>query len=219
MFYNMFLITFRHVLHKSTKKLKKLKKKVPICHKFARFSDILYLCSVKRIAYILPIDYMRGNLSGRQNIAYSTGKGYDVPDGTTETAVDYMPRMVAQYRTNGLYEIRTFQVRTKTSVHMTESLRLSLAVMGGAGALYASLVSDKMSAIYQAVYTAALANGKGQTFRGYVMRALMTGLRAKDAQLIIASGVYIVNPWTSSETPNVPVSQTILDKFSEVLST
>lgn len=214
----MFLMQFRLIGHKSTKKLKNLKIFRPLKAKFCRFGEFLYLCSMKRIAYIAPVDYMRGNMSGRQDIEYNAGSGYDVPDGTKQAADYYMPRLVAKVHAERGRVLRYFQVRTKTSVHMTANMRTSMAVMGGAGALYAALVSDKTSTIYNQVMTAASTYGAGQTFRGYVMRALMDGLRQKDAQLTIATGVYIVNPWVSSATPNVPVSQAIIDKFASVLS-
>ena len=214
----MFLIEIRYLVCKSTKKLKKLKKKVPVCRKFARFRNILYFCSVKRIAYIVPIDYMRGNISGRQDIEYSAGKAYELPDGARQSADNYQPRMIAKVHKDGISTMKYFQIRTKTTVNMSANYRLSLAVLGASGALYASLVSDKSSAIYNAVLNAANTYGIGKTFRAYVIPALIIGLRAKSAQLNIAPNVSIVNPWVSSETPNVPVSQTIIDKFTDVLS-
>ena len=91
--------------------------------------------------------------------------------------------------------------------------------MGGAGAIYASLINHKDAAIYAAINAAFDAEDiKGLTLRQFVMPKVMDGLRNHSAQLSIADSVYIVNPWVSSETPNVPVSAAILDKFSNELS-
>lgn len=174
---------------------------------------------MKRIAYIVPIDYMRGNLSGAQNIEYNDGRAYDIPNGTTQPADSYQPRLVAQLRNNGVYDLRCFQVRTKTSVHMTQDMRLSMAVLGGAGAMFAQIINTPTAAISVALHAEYEQHGlKGDTFRSFVMAILMAGLKAKNATITFPGNTEVVNPWVSAETPNVPVSQTILDKFASVLS-
>lgn len=110
---------------------------------------------------------------------------------------------------------RYFQVRTRTSVNMTAAMRHNLALMGGAGALFASLVSDKASYIYIAC---AGVVPRGETLRSFMIPLLRAGLAAKNEDIVIADGISIVNPWVSSATPNVPVSQSVLDKFSDELS-
>lgn len=110
---------------------------------------------------------------------------------------------------------RYFQVRTRTTVNMTAALRHNLALMGGAGALFASLVSDKTSDIYIAC---AGVVPRGETLRSFMIPLLRDGLAAKNADIAISGNISIVNPWVSSASPNVPVSQTILDKFSSELS-
>lgn len=92
---------------------------------------------------------------------------------------------------------------------MTERVRMNLAVMGGAGALYASLVREKQPIYYQCV----AAKPKGWTLRQFIFPMMMTALSDKDESIVIAEGVEIINPWVSSEEPNVKVSPEILDKF------
>lgn len=157
---------------------------------------------------------MRGNLSGRQDIEYGdAAKAYDVPVGSAETATNYKPVIVARLiqRTR----MKNFQVRTRTTINMTQAMRNNLARMGGAGALYAALIADKTTSIYNDCVAAC---PKGQTLREFVFPLIRQGLTVKDDQISIADGVYIVNPWVGSETPNVPISQTIIDKFASVLS-
>lgn len=157
---------------------------------------------------------MRGNISGRQDIVYGeAAKAYDVPVGSTAAATNYTPIIVTRLiqRTR----MKNFQVRTRTTINMTQAMRNNLARMGGAGALYAALVADKTTPIYNDCVAAC---PKGQTLREFVFPLIRQGLTVKDAQIGIADGVYIVNPWISSETPNVPVSPAIIDKFADVLS-
>lgn len=114
-------------------------------------------------------------------------------------------------RTNRRY----FQVRTRTSVNMTAAQRLNLAVMGGAGALFSSLLRHKDAPIYNACVAAC---PRKMSLRQFVYPALLAGLRDKLAALAIAEGVEIVNPWVSAAEPNVPISTAVHDKFAAQLS-
>lgn len=157
---------------------------------------------------------MRGNISGRQDIVYGdAAKAYDVPVGSAASGSNYKPIIVARLieRTRR----KNFQVRTRTTINMTQAMRNNLARMGGAAAIYAALIADKTTSIYNDCVSACPA---GVTLRQFVLPLIRQGLTVKDAQISIADGVYIVNPWVSSETPNVPISPAILDKFADVLS-
>lgn len=170
---------------------------------------------MKRIAYISPIDYIRGNVSGTQLIQYTNegGKGYDVPVGDMQSAIGYAPRLVMRY--TAARELRGFQVRTKTSVHMSAAVHRNLALMGGVGALVASLLRQKSTPIYIAC---AAAVPKGMTLRQFLSPILREGLAGKSETITIADGVQIVNPWVSTSTPNVPVPANIIAKFASELS-
>jgi hypothetical protein len=169
----------------------------------------------KRIECIMPVDWVTGNLSGRQFLTYTDehGRGWTVPDGQSIAANGYQPRLIAKRvaTTNRRY----FQVRTRTSVHMTAAQRLNLAVMGGAGALYSSMLRHKDAPIYNACVAAC---PRKMSLRQFVYPALLAGLRDKLASLAIAEGVEIVNPWVSAAEPNVPISATMHNKFAAQLS-
>lgn len=167
----------------------------------------------KRIVYIAPIESLRGSLAIYEKQSYSSGRGYDVPVGTTEEATTYISRLVAKRMPNGR---NFYNVRTRTSVHMTSVSKRNMALMGGAGAIYAALVSDKTAAIYSECVMASLSSGK--TLRAFMIPKLRAGLAAKVYSISIADGVEIVNPWISSDTPNVPVSSDIINKFASELS-
>lgn len=173
---------------------------------------------MKRIAYMAPIDYMRGSLSGRQDIRYTANdvEGYYAPDGEITPANDYMPKLIAHYRSDR--NRRFFCVRTRSSINMSARVRRTMALMGGAGAIYAAIVREKSSPIYIACVNDWKTNGvKGSTLRMHVMRILIDGLDDYDATITIGAA-NIVNPWVSSETPNVVIPQSIIDKFNSVLS-
>ncbi len=166
----------------------------------------------------MPVDYMRGALAPRQSHNYSQdgASAYDVPIGETVSARDYQSILVAKVaRLGSANRLQFFQVRTRSTVNMTAAYRHNCALMGGVGALYASLVRDKSAQVYK---DCVRVKPIGKTLRAFLSPILRSGLDAKDTNIVVASGVSIVNPWISSDTPNVPVSTAILDKFSSELS-
>lgn len=97
---------------------------------------------------------------------------------------------------------------------MTAAVKRNMALMGGVGALYAALVNDKDAPIYQ---TIADICPKDMTLRAFVAPVIRNALANRYARITFADGVYIVNPWVSEETPNVPISAANLDKFASEL--
>lgn len=166
----------------------------------------------------MPIDYVRGSLSPRQSLVYSEygAAAYDVPTGEKVSARDYQAVLVAKVaRLNSANRLTFFQIRTRSTVNMTAASRHNCALMGGVGAIYSSLVRDKSAQIYKDCMQVKPA---GKTLRQFLSPILRAGLAAKNAAIVVASGVNIVNPWISSDAPNVPVSAAVLQKFSSELS-
>lgn len=158
---------------------------------------------------------MHGNISGRQALLYNGADAYSIGVGDSVAANNYMPRIIVMVRDqHGRYERKFFQVRTRNTVNMTSAYRLAVSALGGAGALFGSLVRNKAQIYYDCLALCP----KGMTLRQFVFPLLAAGLRTKAANIVIGDGVAIVNPWISTETPNVPVGRAVLDKFAGVLS-
>lgn len=170
----------------------------------------------KRITYLCPVDYMLGSLSGRQDIVYSTdgARAYELADNTTTTAVGYRSILVAHRRRKT--NLRYFQVRTKTTVKMSEEYRLSLAVLGGAASLFAAIVRDG-GAMYQECVSQWQKYGKGLTFRAFLFPYICTMLRNGQEYGDVGDSEVLDNPWIC-QSPAVEVPQEVYDKFSSVLS-
>ncbi len=160
---------------------------------------------------------MRGSVSqAQEDLSYDGGKAYALPVGSRTSAANYLPILVAKLAQRGRnVPLRYFQVRGRSSVNMTAANKHNLALMGGVGALIGGLLSDKTAPIY--IACASLVPAK-RTFRSYLAPILRAGLDRKLTDIVVADGVSIVNPWISSATPNVPVSQEVLTKFSSELS-
>ena len=168
---------------------------------------------MKRIEYLAPIDYMSGNLSGRQDLTYTENdtQAYDIPVGHSVDANNYKPRIIGNYiaKSNRRY----FMVRTRSTVNATDTYRRNLAISGGTYAVFYAIVRE--NTIYNVCVQAWKADSPSKTLRKYMCNIIRAALAAKNATIEIGSA-RIDNPWLVS-TPNIQVKQTIIDKFAEYL--
>lgn len=181
---------------------------------------------MKIVEFIAPVEAIRGNMSGRQDLLYPTNnnKAYEGPVGTVNYARNYTPRFVgAKIAKSGK---KYFTVRTKSANHLTAKSKKAMALLGAAGALYAALVKDKTSTLYtnmMAQYIKLQELGSTKTFRQFVMDGFRIGL-INHVQQFVFSGplapVNIDNPWGKvSGALNLPVAQNIRMKFwTELMS-
>lgn len=175
---------------------------------------------MKRIEFLAPVEAMRGNLSGAQNLKYPTqnNKAYESPEGSVNYARNYSTRFIGAKRASD--GLKYFAVKTKTATHITTRSLQAMALLGGAGAMYAALVRNKASQSYTGIYAqwVELQNvGNTKSFREYVMDNLRQMLVSK-AQTAVFAGprpaVTINNPWVAAtQTTDMQVSQAILVKF------
>lgn len=176
----------------------------------------LYLCSVKRIEYIMPIDSMRGNITGRnaEKISYNGLSGYDVTSGVVE-ATNYTPKLIAQLRNRGTRAaVRIFQVRTRTSVNAQN--RFGMAVCGGAMSILGAIIYGQLNAnitLRNALKSACPANF---TLRQWLY-PYINGMLSGGESSITVSQIRIDNPWKVAN-PNVIIPTATKNKFNSILS-
>lgn len=180
---------------------------------------------MKRIEFIAPVEAIRGNMSGRQDLRYAENdnKAYEAPALKRNYARNYTPRFIgAKVSATGK---KYFTVKTKVCTHVTTKWKKAAALLGGAGVIFASIVRDKTAAIYTglvAQYDALVELGMKKTFRQYVMDGLRTGLDAKLGNITFAgpvSPVNVDNPWVKQAASlNVSISNEVLVKFWEQLA-
>lgn len=175
---------------------------------------------MKRIEFIAPVEAMRGNLSGAQNLKYPTdnNKAFESPEGSVNYARNYSTRFIGAKRASD--GLKYFAVKTKTATHITSRSLMAMALLGGAGAMYAALVRNKASQTYAGIYAqwVELQNvGNTKSFREYVMDNFRKALVAKSTTIIFAGprpAVTVNNPWIASEqTADMQISNAILSKF------
>lgn len=176
---------------------------------------------MKRIEFIAPVEAMRGNLSGKQDLLYPSdnNKAYDGPVGSVNYANNYAPRFVgAKIAKSGK---KYFTVRTKTANHLTAASKHAMALLGGAGAIYAAIVRVKSAgslyAQLQTMYASLQALGLTDSFRKWVTDGIRRALINHDLQATFAGpggSVGVDNPWAKfTGELNVQVSNTIRTKF------
>lgn len=180
---------------------------------------------MKRIEFLAPVEAMRGNLSGAQNLKYPTdnNKAFESPEGSVNYARNYSTRFIGAKRASD--GLKYFAVKTKTATHITTRSLMAMALLGAAGAMYAALVRDKASASYTGIYAqwVELQNyGNTKSFRSYVMDNFRQMLATKSSTAVFAGprpAVTINNPWEGEQTADVTISREILVKFWPQLAT
>ena len=219
-------VCVRLIACKITKKLKNIKifeQKsenlrifVTFCTFAANFDE-----HMKRIQFISPLDFLTGNISGSQDLEYpdNNNKAFYSPLGTLNYAKNYQPRFIA-------YQIRQsnrryFNIRTKTAFHATTRAMKAVSLLGGAGAMYASLLNNKSTTTYQQIHAqweALRALGMTDTFRQYVMGKLRAMIVAHAEDTVFSGPATgqpsVINPWfEGSQTSALLISESIIVKF------
>ena len=176
---------------------------------------------MKRIAFALPVDYMCGSLSGRQDLNYGTGhsSAYDVPEDESVSANSYEPKLIAMR--NHKTDRRYFMVRTKSTEHATQMRKIAMAALGGAGSMFAVIMNDNSLKERLTNYWRSSGGPQNkQTLRTYFFSIVVPALMGGDVRIEFeyeGEDVYFDNPWGCSNQGDVRVPTNIYNKFEEVL--
>lgn len=175
---------------------------------------------MRRIEFIAPVEAMRGNLSGRQNLVYAENDNpaYEAPNGRNY-ARNYSPRYIGSKRSSD--NRKYFAVKTRAATNLNAASRQTMALLGGAGAIYSSMLRRKDLQPYTTMERLYRYNvdtlGYTGTFRRFAMDFLREGLQNK-VQNFTANAASIVvsfkNPWyDGTMTDGATVSTEVLVKF------
>lgn len=176
---------------------------------------------MKRIEFIAPVEAVRGNLSGRQDLQYAENNNpaYDSPLGRVNYARNYSPRFIGAKRAADGHKY--FQVRTKTATHLTTKAKRAMAVMGGTGALVAAILRAKGTPLYNDIYALFVEYSEMVepiTFRKYLTQAIMGRVKNCIEFIVFTSPtgspISVENPWYKGrQTAGLAVSTAIVEKF------
>lgn len=187
----------------------------------------------RMIEFLAPVESMRGNLSGKQELLYPThdNSAWDAPSGQRSYAKNYKPRYIGNKRSSTLKTY--FSVKRRQAVFQSEDSKYNQALLGATQAMYAAirnsservpgtsiLVWDYLQMIYRQKreYGELDAN---TTPHKYITDQIRMDLDMKRTiigfQAPSLTNLGIVNPWnhTSSQQSyvTVSVSTSILVKF------
>lgn len=131
---------------------------------------------MKRIEFIAPVESMRGNLSGNQDLQYApdNGKAWDAT-GEKASANNYAPRFVGAKRRDGL---KYFSVRTKSTTIMSEVMREQMASLSIANTIQYSAMHN-LAIQTKVIEWFEKTAPEGVTLRQYVMQRTMGSLKNK----------------------------------------
>lgn len=173
---------------------------------------------MKRAQFAPGFPELRGNVSGKQNLEYPTDNlgAYEGPIGSVNYARNYKAAVVVSQRAkDGKF---FFSIRKRTANHLTAKSKKAMALLGGAGAIYAALLkATALKAQAEAVWAKAVELGDKRSFREFMMWYIRQGLinHVETITLTVAgSTVSIDNPWGKLEgVLNITIAQDVRIKF------
>lgn len=144
----------------------------------------------KRIEFIAPVEAMRGNLSGKQELLYAQNDNpaFEAPDGI-QYARNYQPRFIGAKRSST--GLKYFAVRTKNAVNNTQRSRSTQAYLGAASAISAAVIgTPSIWATYQTIltneynYRKSHGTTKAKTIRAFLTELFVDELKDMNTYLI-----------------------------------
>lgn len=183
---------------------------------------------MKRIEFIAPVESMRGNLSGSQDLKYreNDNPAYEAPNGDAH-ALNYQPRFVGAKRSKD--GLKYFSVRTKSTTKLNAKTRTTMAILGSIAAIRSAIQFDggtdwaNLKAIYEyRKEHGGDAAGSGISFNKWLDYWLRQMLMYKQYTLTLTSSglsVTIQSPYNSYDSDGLEIKQDVFAKFVPVLST
>lgn len=172
---------------------------------------------MKSIEFIAPVESMRGNLSGKQDLVYAENdnKAYEAPANQRNYARNYAPRFIGAKRSSD--GRKYFAVKTKTATTISAASKRAMAIMGGVGAITAAILrNETYKAACKAQMDVENEQGYGwKSLRQFLDAKIRPELTAKSADIVIALiGGTFRNPWVDGGTGIVlTIPETTLVRF------
>lgn len=183
----------------------------------------------RSITYIAPVESMRGNLSGSQNLVYPTNdnKAYQAPEGRAY-ARNYKTRYIGALRSRDGKAF--FAVKRRSATRINSSTKLNMALLGATQAILFDIKSD--SAVMAKIgpsYTQAVAQGLtakslNNWMSDIIRQALYRRLNYITFTPQTGAGVGVAtNPFNAPATPQAgshitKIKNSVLVEFWDVLA-
>ena len=181
---------------------------------------------MKRIEFVLPVESMRGNLSGEQTLVYAQNNNpaYEAPNGT-QYARNYQGRYIgSKVSRSGL---KYFAVKTKSATVLNTDTRLVMGTLAGVAAIRSALMKNHAQDYAQIVANLAVQAAQGiisgtgkRTIMSLFYEKVSAMLQGKQLSCTFSGSttVTIQNPWISlagtGSVINVEISSAVYVKYA-----
>lgn len=180
--------------------------------------------AMRRIQFLAPVESMRGNLSGEQNLLYPTqdNSAWEAPSNKRSYATNYKPRYIGSRRsaTGKNY----FAIKERTAVTNSDSQRRTQALLGATRSLAIAIQANPTA--LQVIQTAFGRQTRFDTLKKFVEAFIREGLENYyDFQVYGDTGGVTVykNPYLKNHAtgalafPNMDPITDVLVKFWTIL--
>lgn len=175
---------------------------------------------MRRIEFLAPVEAMRGNLSGNQNLLYPTqdNTAWLAPSDRRNYATNYGTRYIGAKR--AATGKKFFAVKTKSAVNMSPKMRKNMAVLS-VGSVAANIIMTDLSTLttLQELFYNSPERLQGWTFKRWISVYTREGLANQRHIAFPAKGsgaaVFYINPYITQTPP--PQAHSLTDFPSELL--
>lgn len=170
----------------------------------------------KRIEFVAPVEAMRGNLSGNQDLVYAQNdnRAFESPVNQVNYAKNYQTRYIGAKRASD--GLKYFGVKTRSGFNNSENAQMAMAVLGAAGAVYVAIRALGGERWEQIQYNyAQYFSRQYKSLRQYCISVIMRDLRAKARDIVFGGPTvaHYENPWIVPEQTELNIGNVVLAKF------
>lgn len=161
---------------------------------------------MRRIEYLAPVEAMRGNLSGNQNLKYPTqnNSAWNSPSDRRNYATNYNTRYIGNKRNST--GLKFFSVKTKAAVNMSPAIRLQQAVLS-VGSVVSNIIGGDLRTLtdIQQLFKASQEYAQGWTIKRWISTYVRAALKSKRHIVFPTTGsgavIIYTNPYISAAAP------------------
>lgn len=173
----------------------------------------------KRIEFIAPVESVRGNLSGKQNLVYPSkdNSAFDSPEGKVNYARNYRPSYIGAKRSSD--GLNFFSVRTRNAVNLTQASKRIMAINGASFGITSKILADEdlataLNTQMRAAIRAGQFSGNLRQFVYFYVSTMISNY-AESINIDFLGGLIntLYNPWMSTNQVDYAPTKDVLIKF------
>lgn len=172
----------------------------------------------KRIEFIAPVEAVRGNMSGKQELLYpsNNNRAFEAVQDKVNYARNYRPSYIGAKRSSD--GLKYFSVRTKNAVTLTQTALRNMAVNGASFGITSKILADESLATAlntqrDAAVLAGQFSGNLREFVYFYVSQMISGYMASISINFIGLANVLKNPWVNTDEISYAPSTDVLIKF------